>query len=62
MSKFFDEPIDAFDLVVRDEPTVSFCSSIKAVDNLLNGKLRSGEIVEICGERSTAKLTVRIFD
>lgn len=62
MSKFFDEPIDAFDLVARDEPTVSFCSSIKAVDNLLNGKLRLGEIVEICGERSTAKLTVRIFD
>jgi hypothetical protein len=61
MGKLYGAFQSAFDAAAENEPTVKFSSGFDKIDDLLlEGKLRLGEIVEICGERDTAKLYVSI--
>jgi hypothetical protein len=59
--RFFGEYQDAFEAISGHERGISFRSGFDRVDSLLEGRLRLGEIVEICGERNTAKLYVSTF-
>lgn len=58
MNKFYGEYNSAFDVISRKDPAISFETGFKGIDNIIDGKLKLGEIFEICGERHSAKFYV----
>lgn len=61
MAEYITQSTDMFELATKSDSTCTFQTGVEAVDELIQGKMRLGEIFEIAGFRHSAKTYVTIF-